>query len=60
MNGHLYFEIHADNPERAAAFYNGVFGWEFTKDDHNPTDYWRIETGGTAGGLLKRPTPTRG
>lgn len=58
MNGHLYFEIHADNPDRAAAFYNGVFGWTFTKDDHNPVDYWRIETGGTAGGMLKRPADT--
>lgn len=56
MNGHLYFEIHADDLRRAAEFYRNVFGWRFEKMDSLLLEYWRIETGGTRGGLLKRPT----
>lgn len=29
MNGHLYFEIQADDPQRAVGLYEGVFGWRF-------------------------------
>lgn len=58
MNGPLYFEIHADDPDRAAAFYQSVFGWTFQKVPNNEVEYWRIETGETAGGLLKRPAET--
>jgi predicted enzyme related to lactoylglutathione lyase len=58
MNGHLYFEIHADDIRRAQEFYRKVFGWRFEKMDGLPVEYWRIETGGTRGGLLKRPTDT--
>ncbi len=52
-----HFEIHADNPERAIAFYSGVFGWEFTQWADQP--YWLIKTGpaeepGIDGGLLPR------
>jgi len=54
-NGHIYFEIQADEPERAIAFYSGVFGWKFSKAEGLPVPYWRIETGGARGGLLKRP-----
>ena len=25
----IHFEIHADDPDRAVAFYKGLFGWEF-------------------------------
>jgi len=31
MNSPAYFEIQADDPERAIGFYTAVFGWGFTK-----------------------------
>jgi len=40
----VHFEIHADDPERAAAFYRSVFGWEIRKWD-GPFDYWLVMTG---------------
>ncbi|MCC5940106.1 MAG: VOC family protein [Balneolaceae bacterium] len=61
MSGHLFFEIQADNMQRAVKFYQHVFEWNFfeheSKDDIH-VEYMRIETGGTAGGLLKRPSET--
>jgi len=41
----VHFEIAVDDPDRAAKFYSGVFGWEFTKWD-GPQDYWLARTGG--------------
>jgi uncharacterized protein len=42
----VWFEIPADKPERAKAFYSDLFGWKI-----NPFpgtgDYWHIDTGGT-------------
>lgn len=39
--GLVWFEIPADQPERAQTFYSRLFGWKI-----NPfpgvTDYWRI------------------
>jgi uncharacterized protein len=55
MNDPGYFEIQADNPEAAIRFYAAVFGWKFAKETGAPIDYWRIETNGIRGGLLKRP-----
>jgi predicted enzyme related to lactoylglutathione lyase len=56
LNMAIYFEIQADQNDRALHFYTGVFGWKFTKADGTPVEYWRIETGdGGRGGLLKRP-----
>ena len=58
MNGHIYFEIHADDLKRASAFYTKVFGWTFHKresQDDIPAQYMRMDTGGTTGGMLKRP-----
>jgi predicted enzyme related to lactoylglutathione lyase len=62
----VHFEIHADNPERAIAFYQGVFGWQFQKWG-GPMDYWLIVTGsdlepGINGGLMRRmgPPPSEG
>lgn len=52
-----YFEIQAEDPLALAAFYREVFGWRFHKQAGLPVDYWRIETNGIAGGLLKRPLP---
>ncbi len=58
----IHFEIPADDPERAAAFYRDVFGWKFEKWDGGPMPYWLITTGGNGepgidGGLLPRPHP---
>jgi len=55
MNGHFYFEIQANDTRRATGFYKGVFGWKFEQAHGLPVEYWRIETGGARGGLLKRP-----
>jgi len=69
----VHFEIHADNPERAAKFYTQVFGWEIKKWE-GPIDYWLVMTGkdasgmqgkegqGIDGGLMKRqgPSPAEG
>ncbi len=59
MSGYIYFEIQADDLRRAANFYKAVFGWEFIPAAEDlPIQYWRIRTGGTAGGMLKRPADT--
>jgi predicted enzyme related to lactoylglutathione lyase len=57
MNQLSYFEIQADNMDGAIHFYQQVFGWKFAKVEGLPTEYWRIETEGVRGGLLKRPAP---
>jgi predicted enzyme related to lactoylglutathione lyase len=57
MNNPAYFEIQADDPQRALAFYSAIFGWTFTKLTGLPVDYWRIETADLRGGLLRRPAP---
>lgn len=58
MNGHIYFEVQANDIGRAIDFYKEVFGWQFEKAKGLPIEYWRINTGRTAGGLLKRPAQT--
>ncbi len=40
----VHFEIPADDPERAKAFYEAVFGWKITKWE-GPQDYWLASTG---------------
>ncbi len=57
-SGHIYFEIQTDDPQRAINFYSKVFGWKFTDIPDLPIPYWTIETGGSRGGLLKRPAKT--
>jgi predicted enzyme related to lactoylglutathione lyase len=57
----IHFEIHAENPERALAFYQGLFGWQFQKWA-GPMDYWTITTGkegekGINGGMIRRMGP---
>ena len=52
-----HFEIHAENPDRAIAFYSKALGWEFNQWAGQP--YWLISTGpadqpGINGGLLPR------
>jgi predicted enzyme related to lactoylglutathione lyase len=44
MSRVIWFEIPADDPERAAKFYEDVFGWEVEKWE-GPFDYWLIKTG---------------
>jgi uncharacterized protein len=56
MNDPRYFELQADDPGRAAAFYRQVFGWDVVRDEAVPIEYWRIDTrGGIEGAILKRP-----
>lgn len=55
----VHFEIQADDPERAMAFYRDLFEWRF--DNYFP-DYWGVITGeegtlGINGGLGRRPGP---
>jgi len=56
----VWFEIPADDMERAKAFYGDLFGW---KINAFPTvkDYWHIDTGGGGetpdGGLMRRRQP---
>jgi len=54
----IHFEIPVNEPDRAAAFYQKVFGWKFDKWD-GPMEYWMVNTGsegapGINGGMLKR------
>lgn len=56
----VHFEIHAEDPERALAFYQRVFGWTFQRWGDQP--YWVVMTGedgtpGINGGLLPRQGP---
>ena len=52
-----WFDIPADDPERAQKFYKEVFDWSFDKWD-GPMDYWMAKTGteepGIDGGISKR------
>jgi len=58
MNTVSYFEIQADDLERASNFYSQIFGWKFTITEGLPVEYFRIENSGPRGGLLKRPAKT--
>lgn len=58
MNAPAYFEIQAEDTQRACRFYTEIFGWTFAKAESLPVDYWRIETDGLRGGLLQRPAKT--
>ena len=54
----IHFEIHADQPDRAIAFYTGLFGWQFDRFNGD-TPYWICTTGapgvpGIDGGLVQR------
>ena len=53
----VHFEIAANDPDKAADFYQEVFGWKITKWE-GPQEYWLVETGaegepGINGGLLR-------
>jgi uncharacterized protein len=53
----VWFEIPADNPERAKKFYGSLFGWNI-KLFPGMTEYWHIDTGGgddtPDGGMIAR------
>ncbi len=57
----VWFEIAADKPERAKAFYGKLFGWKI-KSFPGMTDYLHIDTGGADaspdGAVMKRMHPT--
>jgi predicted enzyme related to lactoylglutathione lyase len=58
MPAPCYFEIHADDCQRAREFYGEIFGWSFTPFEAPDVEYYRIDTnepGAMMGGLLKRP-----
>jgi uncharacterized protein len=53
----VHFEFEADKPDRAAKFYQKVFGWKFKKWEGADMDYWMVDTGkgdGIGGGLSKK------
>lgn len=56
--GYLFFEIQADDVQRAAKFYQAIFDWKFSPNSGAPIEYLDIETGGSRGGLLQRPAET--
>lgn len=57
MRSPAYFELQADDPARAAAFYEAVFGWAAERDPRLPIEYWRVQTPGIDGAILERPVP---
>src|SRR5262245_30663692 len=56
----IWFEIPADNIDRAKAFYSALFGWKIGAFQ-GMKDYWHIDTGGgddtPDGGLMARRHP---
>ena len=60
MSSIVWFEIPADNVERARKFYGSLFGWKIEQFPGMP-DYWHIDTGGSDdspdGGMMKRKSP---
>jgi predicted enzyme related to lactoylglutathione lyase len=54
----VHFEIPAEDPQRAAAFYEKAFGWKIEKWP-GPMEYWMVNTGsdgtpGINGGLMRK------
>ncbi len=56
----VWFEIPANNVERARAFYSKLFGWKIERFP-GPKPYWHIDTGGADatpdGGMMERQSP---
>jgi predicted enzyme related to lactoylglutathione lyase len=57
----VWFEIPADDVQRAKKFYGELFGWKIEKFPEAAMEYWHIDTGGSDdtpdGGLMKRQSP---
>ena len=53
----VWFEIAADNLQRARKFYGKLFGWKINKFPGS-MEYWHIDTGGgddtPDGGMMQR------
>ncbi len=60
MNHIAHFAVHADDVERARAFYSEVFGWTFSP--WGPPGFYMISTdeGGIHGSLQARAEPVAG
>ncbi|MBV8141272.1 MAG: VOC family protein [Verrucomicrobia bacterium] len=60
MSSIVWFEIPADDVERAKSFYGALFDWKIN-DIPGMANYWHIDTGGSDdapdGGLMKRQQP---
>ena len=61
MNRIVHFEIPAENLQRAADFYTGVFGWKIEKWPDGAGEYWVVMTAqreskepGINGGMVLR------
>jgi len=58
-----WFEVPADDLDRAKAFYGSLFGWTFDQIPAAIAEYWHIDTGGRDatpdGGLMPRMHPTQ-
>ena len=56
-SSNVWFEIPADNVERAKKFYGALFGWKIEKFP-GQMEYWHIDTGGSEdspdGGMMAR------
>ena len=56
----IWFEIPADNVERAKKFYRALFGWKITQFPGG-MEYWHVDTGGADaspdGGMMARKHP---
>jgi predicted enzyme related to lactoylglutathione lyase len=63
MSSIVWFEIPADDIERARKFYGSLFGWKIEKFPGD-MDYWHIDTGSNDvtrdGGMMKRQHPQQG
>lgn len=49
MSRFIHIDIAADDPQRAAGFYEKVFGWKVRKLE-GPMPYWLLETAPSEGG----------
>lgn len=63
MNRFTYFEFVSNDPEKTAAFYRDVLGWEVRRVD-GPVEYWLLSSGdastpGINGGLTRAGGPFR-
>ena len=62
MKRPVHFEILADDPERAAAFYEAVLDWQIARWQGSEQIYWLVTTGpedvpGINGGIMGRHSP---
>jgi len=58
MSRVVHFDLSADDPRRATAFYRDVFGWQIERWE-GPSEYWLVRTGdaahpGITGGIARR------